>query len=63
MAADAGRAPIPVTTYGGPNDGPADVERVIDARVERLIWYLPADGRDAALRRLEAVTELTRPFR
>jgi len=63
MAADAGRGPIPVTTYGGFRDGPADVERLRDAGVERVIWYIPADGRDAALRRLDEVTALIRPFR
>jgi probable F420-dependent oxidoreductase len=63
MAADAGRGPIPVTTYGGFRDGPADVERLRDAGIERVIWYIPADGRDAALRRLDEVTALIRPFR
>ena len=63
MAAEAGRDPIPVTTYGGFKDDPADVERLRDAGIERIIWYVPADGRDAALRRLEEVTELIRPFR
>jgi probable F420-dependent oxidoreductase len=62
MAEDAGRAPIPVTTYGGFKDDPKDVERLRDAGIERVIWYLPADGRDAALRRLDQVTELVRPF-
>ena len=63
MAADAGRGPIPVTTYGGFRDGPANVERLRDAGIERVIWYVPPDGRDAALRRLEEVAELIRPFR
>ena len=62
MAADAGRAPIPVTTYGGRDDDPADIERLGAAGIERMIWYVPPDGRDAALRRLEQVTELVRPF-
>jgi len=62
MAADAGRAPIPVTTYGGRDDDPADIERLGAAGIERVIWYVPPDGRDAALRRLEQVTELVRPF-
>jgi probable F420-dependent oxidoreductase len=62
MAAGAGRGPIPVTTYGGSKDGPADVERLREAGMERVIWYIPADGRDAALRRLEEVTGLIRPF-
>jgi len=63
MAAEAGRDPIPVTTYGAANDGPAEVEHLRDAGIARLIWYIPADGRDAALRRLEEVAELIRPFR
>jgi probable F420-dependent oxidoreductase len=62
MAEDAGRPPIPVTTYGGFRDEPKDVERLRDAGIERIIWYLPPDGRDAALRRLEQVTELVRAF-
>jgi len=62
MAADAGRAPIPVTTYGGREDDPADIERLREAGIERVIWYVPPDGRDTALRRLEQVTELVRPF-
>jgi hypothetical protein len=28
-----------------------------------MLWYVPTDGRDAALRRLEEITELTRPYR
>jgi probable F420-dependent oxidoreductase len=63
MAAEAGREPIPVTTYGRGDDGPADLERLRDAGIDRVIWYLPADGRDAALRRLDEVTGLIRPFR
>jgi probable F420-dependent oxidoreductase len=62
MTEDAGRAPIPVTTYGGFRDQSRDVERLRDAGIERVIWYLPADGRDAALRRLDEVIELVRPF-
>ena len=62
MAADAGRAPIPVTTYGGREVDPADIERLREAGIERVIWYVPPDGRDTALRRLEQVTELVRPF-
>jgi probable F420-dependent oxidoreductase len=63
MAVEAGREPIPVTTYGRVDDGPADLERLRDAGIDRVIWYLPADGRDAALRRLDEVTGLIRPFR
>jgi alkanesulfonate monooxygenase SsuD/methylene tetrahydromethanopterin reductase-like flavin-dependent oxidoreductase (luciferase family) len=55
MAAEAGRGPIEVSTYGTMRDGPADIERLGAAGIERLIWYVPADGRDAALRRLDEV--------
>jgi alkanesulfonate monooxygenase SsuD/methylene tetrahydromethanopterin reductase-like flavin-dependent oxidoreductase (luciferase family) len=61
MAAEAGRDPIPVTTYGG-GDGAAEIESLRDAGIDRLIWYVPADGRDAALRRLEEVAGLIRPY-
>jgi hypothetical protein len=27
-----------------------------------MLWYVPASGRDPALRRLEEITELTRPY-
>ena len=61
MAAEAGRGPIPVTAYGTADGGAAEIERFRDSGIERVIYYLPADGRDAALRRLEEVAELTRP--
>ena len=62
MAQDAGRGLIPVTAYGSEGGGAAEIERLRDAGIERVIYYLPADGRDAALRKLEERTELTRPF-
>lgn len=62
MAKDAGRGPIPVTAYGSEGGGAAEIERFRDAGIERVIYYLPADGRDPALRKLEERTELTRPF-
>ncbi len=61
MAEEAGRGPIPVSTYGG-SGGAAEIERLRDAGIERLIWYVPPDGRDAALHRLEALAELIRPY-
>src|SRR5215469_889658 len=63
MAAEAGRGPIPVTAYGTENGGAAELERFREAGIARVIYYVPADGRDAALRRLDEVTELVRPFR
>lgn len=60
LAADAGRAPIPVTTY--PRRELADIERWRAAGVERAIFWLPQDGRDAALRGLEELTALLRPL-
>lgn len=62
MAQDAGRGSIPVTAYGSERGGAAEIERFREAGVERVIYYLPADGRDPALRKLEERTELTRPF-
>jgi probable F420-dependent oxidoreductase len=61
LAEEAGRGPIPVTAYGGRGDA-AELERYREAGIERVLFYLPADGRDAALTRLDAVTELVRPF-
>jgi probable F420-dependent oxidoreductase len=62
MAEEAGRGPIPVSAYGSGRGGAAEIERVADAGVERLIWYVPADGRDAALARLEELAELIQPY-
>jgi probable F420-dependent oxidoreductase len=62
MAEAAGRGRIEVTTYGTRGDA-AEIERWRDAGVDRLIYYVPPDGRDAALRRLEELTELTAPYR
>jgi len=59
MARDAGRDPIPVTYYPKANAG--EIERLREAGVDRLIWYVPADGRDAALRKLEELGALIRP--
>jgi probable F420-dependent oxidoreductase len=61
LARDAGRGPIPVTAYVRPD--PQLIERCIEARVERIIYYLPSDGRDAALSALDRLTALTQPYR
>jgi probable F420-dependent oxidoreductase len=63
LAEEAGREPIPVTAYASAAGGAAEIERIRDAGVDRVIYYLPPDGRDAALRHLEQVTELTAPYR
>jgi probable F420-dependent oxidoreductase len=63
MAEEAGRAPIPVSTYPRAAGGREEIERMAAAGIERCIYYLPADGRDPALRRLEELTELTEPYR
>ena len=39
-----------------------EIESLMRIGVERIIYYLPADGRDPALRRLEELTELTREY-
>ena len=62
MAAEAGRGPIPVSAYPRAAAGAGEIERLAAAGVERCIYYVPADGRDAALRRLEELTELTRAY-
>jgi hypothetical protein len=51
-----------VTADCSEGGGAAEIERFRDAGIERVIYYMPADGRDAALRKLEERTELTRPF-
>ena len=60
MAKDAGRGRIPVTYY--PKATAEEIERCAQAGVDRLIWYVPPDGRDAALARLEELTKLVRPY-
>jgi len=60
LARDAGRDPIPVTYY--PKATAVEIERCAEAGVDRLIWYVPPDGRDAALARLEELGKLVRPY-
>jgi probable F420-dependent oxidoreductase len=62
LAEEAGRGPIPVTAYGSEGGGAAEIERYLDAGVERMIYYVPADGRDAALSKLEHWAELVQPY-
>jgi probable F420-dependent oxidoreductase len=56
----AGRAPIPVSYY--PRAGADEIERLAKVGVERLIYYVPPDGRDPALKKLEELGEMVRPY-
>jgi probable F420-dependent oxidoreductase len=60
LARAAGRGPIPVTMY--PKASAAEIERQSEAGVDRCIWYVPPDGRDQALARLEELGQLIRPY-
>lgn len=62
MAEEAGRGPIPVTAYPKVTD-PAVLEAHVAAGVERCIYYVPSDSRDAALSTLDELTEALRPYR
>ena len=63
LAEEAGRGRIEVSAYGTRDGGAAEIERLRGAGVDRVIYYVPPDGRDAALRHLEAVTALTAAYR
>jgi len=63
MAEEAGRGKIEITTYGSARGGAAEIEGYLQAGVDRILWYVPTGGRDAALSRLEDLTELTRPYK
>jgi probable F420-dependent oxidoreductase len=60
LAAAAGRGPIPVTVY--PKASAAEIDKYAQVGVDRCIFYVPPDGRDAALSKLDELTELVRPF-
>ena len=60
MAEEAGRGPIPVTYY--PKATAEEIERCAKAGIDRCIWYVPADGRDAALRKLEELGAIVGPY-
>jgi probable F420-dependent oxidoreductase len=60
MARAAGRAPIPVSYY--PKAEASEIERLAKAGVERCIWYVPSDGRDQALSKLEELGKMIRPL-
>jgi alkanesulfonate monooxygenase SsuD/methylene tetrahydromethanopterin reductase-like flavin-dependent oxidoreductase (luciferase family) len=60
MARAAGRDPIPVTYY--PKAAASEIERLEAAGVERCIWYVPPDGRDQALVKLDELGKMIRPY-
>ena len=60
MAEAAGRGDIPVTVY--PKAEASELEQFALAGVDRCIFYVPPDGRDQALARLEELTRLVAPF-
>lgn len=60
MAKAAGREPIPVSYY--PRPGAEEIERLAAAGVDRLIYYVPPDGRDPALKKLEELGEMVRAY-
>jgi probable F420-dependent oxidoreductase len=60
MAEAAGRGHLPVSYY--PKATAVDIERAGEAGVERCIWYVPPDGRDEALKRLEELARLMRLY-
>jgi hypothetical protein len=49
-----------VTYY--PKASADEIERVARAGVERCIWYVPPDGRDAALKKLDELGKMIRPY-
>lgn len=61
LAQAAGRQDIPVTVY--PKPTAADLEQYAGAAIDRCIYYLPPEGRDQALRKLDELAELIRPYR
>ena len=60
MAKAAGRERIPVTYY--PKEGADEIERLAKAGVDRCIYYVPPDGRDAALGKLDVLAKMIRPY-
>jgi probable F420-dependent oxidoreductase len=60
LAQAAGRGPIPVSVY--PKATAAEIERHAEAGVERCIYYVPPDGRDEALAKLDELAEMIRPY-
>lgn len=57
LCEERGRGRLPVTVFG-PRLDPAEIESLTRLEVERAVFWLPSDSRDAALRRLEDVSRL-----
>src|ERR1700737_5618842 len=60
MARAAGRGHIPVTFY--PKPVGSEIERMAAAGVERCIFWVPPDGRDQALSKLEELGQMISPY-
>ncbi len=60
LARAAGRGHIPVSYY--PKPTASEIERLAQAGVERCIYYVPPDGRDQALAKLEELGRMIRPY-
>jgi alkanesulfonate monooxygenase SsuD/methylene tetrahydromethanopterin reductase-like flavin-dependent oxidoreductase (luciferase family) len=60
MARAADRGHIPVSYY--PKAVGSEIERLAEAGVERCIYYVPPDGRDQALAKLEELARMIRPY-
>jgi probable F420-dependent oxidoreductase len=60
LAREAGRERIPVTYY--PKASADEIERLARAGIDRCIYYVPPDGRDPALRKLEDLGAMIRPY-
>ena len=60
MARAAGRGHIPVTFY--PKPTASEIERMAKVGVERCIYWVPPDGRDLALSKLEELARMIEPY-
>jgi methylmalonyl-CoA mutase cobalamin-binding subunit len=55
MCDEAGRGHLPVMVFGARLD-PDELNRFREAGVDRIAFWIPSDGREAALRRLDDLT-------
>jgi probable F420-dependent oxidoreductase, Rv2161c family len=60
LARAAGRGHIPVSYF--PKATTSEIERLAKAGVERCIYYVPPDGRDPALAKLEELGRMIKPY-
>jgi methylmalonyl-CoA mutase cobalamin-binding subunit len=60
LARAAGRGQIPVSYF--PQSTAGEIERLAEAGVERCIYYVPPDGRDQALAKLEELGRMIQPY-